>query len=1394
MGSSLKRPLLGTNYNRRHSALKTLTASILQPLSKLLPTSRTHYNIIFLRKLLAKAMLPLLTQSIWPPRNLLHKHFTRYRLYKQLYLRLISRVPDSVNRLLARLTYISYSFKSTVNRYRRIFRSYSRYPNYRFRLKKLKGRYLRKTVPALYSCGNYQNSRKSALLPHMYMFRYLKVVKLRSLRFTPQLNLPKFKHSVWHKYRVLRRNKRLHSSAKVVLKNLNSHPKLLFRRLTVKKNRFISTPSLRPNNITVPQPWSLKLNTPLLSLSNSYYWSSSMLTFSTPNRSFVVGLLWNLSSFITTFVRPTLNHISKSPINLQYQTPFTLLRYGVLKGRRQAQPEAPHLSSKVRRVRYSKRKKLYFTKLLRKQNFLIRVRPNQVPHLLKRYVSRSRYRLQTQSPKSNLPQVADFYVLHPRITSYLNTMFVGKEVSGASRPTTRYNFSLKVARSWKISLLQSKISENEKWKQVLFRAKNRPLTAPIRPNKHPSIFTKSLWPLRSLIKTHLKSPLRKLKKVSSLNWGRILNLLPPHQRKEIYIVYRNHFKSRSRKVIRASLLSTNSLNLLLPLFQSQFNTYRTFYQNLTKGMGLLLHNNSPLNYFSPLTKYKLRSKPKQFFQKFKFNNPLQPYNLTFSARRTVLNSRLYPKKFLRKRGFFKFSNFRRTPNLKKFKFYKRRRFRRYLSQLPLQPLNLTSRAKYTHKYTSIYRKSNRLKPYNKSNLYSAPALPQTTLHLLLSRRFGARINSLLSLPQSLKPQPKLRPFRALLRLLTKSSTVVKSLSHHPVYSKAAHIRPQFRFNPTIYRLRKYTKRFGNQYRAHRQLTTKLQNLPYFYKTPLINKKLIYGLGKFPRPSFKNAIAGATLLNLGLAKRALTLPYSPNPSNLLNPNPRLGSLNCATCVGRVRTRLFLYKIWREQKWGCINSGRAYRRLKPCTNSTLRKIKKWRLLTVLLRAPSETLTCSKLALPMHPQTLRPTKSYTNHIPISAVQIPSKVYLTNLAQSMSQYFNSVSARGSQTRPNSRQYTKLFVKPRNRFNKFSFRNKSLFLSFHISKSSPTNKRWERYRYKKKLYDFYYANENAKNQFRKKKYLFFFRLVNRRIVGRKQFKRYRKSTIFKNYAGSILSKFVQTFTSSPNYLSSGWPNLLFTKTTKLSTPNLYYSPVLNFKARYSLYENSNYRVQREVSVRRVRFRPGYQRLWRRARLGFQEYFRLKFLYQKQLTKYLRTYSRFSQNYHYAAHETSARSITMYSALLPDNASFELFLYNKFIYVNGSFLKSPDTSLFKNDFLQLYVSHHYYIYYKWLRNWTARRRAKFKRLVYWKGRAHKYKVIKKRKQKSFYIPNWVYVIKFDFTDVKAYLEVDYFTLSAWLVYDPFIWYYNSPNELVNSKLTVYRLYNWKYIN
>jgi len=221
--------------------------------------------------------------------------------------------------------------------------------------------------------------------------------------------------------------------------------------------------------------------------------------------------------------------------------------------------------------------------------------------------------------------------------------------------------------------------------------------------------------------------------------------------------------------------------------------------------------------------------------------------------------------------------------------------------------------------------------------------------------------------------------------------------------------------------------------------------------------------------------------------------------------------------------------------------------------------------------------------------------------------------------------------------------------------------------------------------------------------------------------------------------------------------------------------------------------IHSEVRIPRVRFKPGYQRIWREVRSALKVSLNVKFQYQQQLTKYLVKFYHLSSQYLLTYSESTLDKIIIYSQLLPDVSTTELFSSYGFIYLNGRVNTTINTVLIKNDFLQLVVSLWYYMITRWFLNWTNLRIRKFKRLVYRKNKPLQYKIMKNKKQQSYYTPNWIYQTRYDNTDVKPYLEVDFFTLSTFILTDTYIQYYHKVDDMPDLRNSTYILYNWKYI-
>lgn len=94
---------------------------------------------------------------------------------------------------------------------------------------------------------------------------------------------------------------------------------------------------------------------------------------------------------------------------------------------------------------------------------------------------------------------------------------------------------------------------------------------------------------------------------------------------------------------------------------------------------------------------------------------------------------------------------------------------------------------------------------------------------------------------------------------------------------------------------------------------------------------------------------------------------------------------------------------------------------------------------------------------------------------------------------------------------------------------------------------------------------------------------------------------------------------------------------------------------------------------------------------------------------------------------------------------------------------------------------------------SKNRNLKFKRLVFKKGMSSRYKLMKQKKQRSIYTPNWILNSKYDFQDVKSFLEIDFMTLSFFVIYDYNYYYYYTPMDFKLVNYNIYKMYNWKYL-
>lgn len=225
-------------------------------------------------------------------------------------------------------------------------------------------------------------------------------------------------------------------------------------------------------------------------------------------------------------------------------------------------------------------------------------------------------------------------------------------------------------------------------------------------------------------------------------------------------------------------------------------------------------------------------------------------------------------------------------------------------------------------------------------------------------------------------------------------------------------------------------------------------------------------------------------------------------------------------------------------------------------------------------------------------------------------------------------------------------------------------------------------------------------------------------------------------------------------------------------------------------YVDSLLALESNYSIRRVRFKPGYMSLWREARAVVQTTLDVKFRYQHRLTKYLFQYYKYDKFQSFLIYEFRLKNVLLKTKLLPDAAFVSLFVNAGLVYINGFSCLNERFSVFLGDFIQLVVHAKYYIASRWLATWAIQKKMRFKFKI---KNKMEYKFSEEDKQKTRVMPYWVLHTRDLFFDIPRYLEVDYFTLSAVVVYEPLFWDDINPYSFFNLKFGILNMYNWKYI-
>ena len=231
-------------------------------------------------------------------------------------------------------------------------------------------------------------------------------------------------------------------------------------------------------------------------------------------------------------------------------------------------------------------------------------------------------------------------------------------------------------------------------------------------------------------------------------------------------------------------------------------------------------------------------------------------------------------------------------------------------------------------------------------------------------------------------------------------------------------------------------------------------------------------------------------------------------------------------------------------------------------------------------------------------------------------------------------------------------------------------------------------------------------------------------------------------------------------------------------------------RAAWSLFKTAYHKQENSSHVSRIKFKPGYNTMWRAARISLRELLEMPIKYQYRLTPRIQKRYFRSRQIGQDINSLTISFTLSTSHLAADNSSTASLIEQGAVYLNGHVCKNKSACLFTGDFLQLVVSLRYYILLRWMQATFLTRRSRANKIYYQKYRPSSF-----NKQISVVrdLPKWFFDLQFSYTDVPKYIEVDYFTLSAFVLNDHFSQGKWLPVRAWNFNEDTLNMYNWKYI-
>lgn len=220
--------------------------------------------------------------------------------------------------------------------------------------------------------------------------------------------------------------------------------------------------------------------------------------------------------------------------------------------------------------------------------------------------------------------------------------------------------------------------------------------------------------------------------------------------------------------------------------------------------------------------------------------------------------------------------------------------------------------------------------------------------------------------------------------------------------------------------------------------------------------------------------------------------------------------------------------------------------------------------------------------------------------------------------------------------------------------------------------------------------------------------------------------------------------------------------------------------------------VRRHVSVNVIWLSVLIPKSFNLARQQFYYFYRKAFMYQRQITKYILYFYRFTVYEMVKIQEFTLSSIIMRSQFCFSLSFVQTLFKRRCIFLNFNLVSSLFVVLCPFDIVQLTVSLSFYLFYRWQILYIDLRFNRF--LFYsrfWIIRSHR----SLPKQSSYRLPHWVLFYRFFFFEIPIYLEVDFFILTVILLhyyYNSLLFYYYFSFKEISYN--VIRNHNWKLLN